>query len=450
MYFLYSLLLTLGFIILLPRFALDALRKGKYVTGLGERLGNLAAIKTNGKSVVWLHCVSVGEAYAAQSLVRAIAKQFPNLAIVVSTTTVTGQKVARELFAQDAAVVFYFPIDWAWTVRRVLRTVQPAAIFVMETELWPHLFRQANKRGIPVAVLNGRISEKSFGRYKMVKPFIRRVLNDLALAAMQSERDAARIRELGITEDRISVTGNLKFDSAAAPSNDRVTDEIRRRFNFKDGRPLIVAASTHDPEEQLMLEAFKAVRKTIPNARLLLAPRHPERFGEVAALVSHSDFSSARRSAPAQAQDTDADVVLLDSIGELRSVYPLVDVAFVGGSFVAHGGQNVIEPAAVGICTVTGPHTQNFAAVMKALLDEDALIQLLEAGEPAVELARVFTELMSDETRRHAIGLRAKSVCDRNRGATDRLLDLIANILSATQAASGKELRFSPVHAAAK
>jgi 3-deoxy-D-manno-octulosonic-acid transferase len=448
MYFIYSLLLTLGFIILLPRFALDALRSGKYVTGLRQRLGNLPAIDAKGKPVIWLHCVSVGEAQAAQSLVREISNRFPKLALVISTTTVTGQQVAGELFRDQAAAVFYFPIDWAWTIRRVLSKLQPAAILVMETELWPRMFREASKREIPVALLNGRISNKSFGRYKLVRPFIRRVLNDLTLAAMQTEQDAARIEQLGMVKNRISIAGNLKFDRPSTTSDFDLGAEIRDRFAFKHDRPLIVAASTHDPEERFVIDAFRSVRQAHSGARLLIAPRHPERFDEVASLLSNSGFSSVRRSAAPLTEDVRADVVLLDSIGELRSVYPLAHMAFVGGSIAPHGGHSLIEPGAQGVCTVTGPHTQNFAAVTQALLDQDALIQLRETDEPAAELARVFTELLSDEPRRRAIAQRAKAVCDRNRGATEHTIDLISHLLAVTPAESGKTLPFSPLHAA--
>lgn len=428
MYFVYSLLLTLGFIILLPRFAIDALRSGKYVTGLGQRLGNLPTIKSDGRPIVWLHCVSVGEAQAAQSLVRALRGRFPNLALVVSTTTVTGQQVATEIF-RDAAGVFYFPIDWRWTVRRVIRKLRPAAIVVMETELWPNLFRYAKKLEIPVAVLNGRISDKSFRRYQLVRPFIRRVLADLSLAAMQSEQDAERIQNLGLPADRTHTAGNLKFDSASVASNGELIDELRRQFGFTNDRPLIVAASTHEPEETICLSAFRELRQSQPAARLLVAPRHPDRFNDVADLLSNSGFAFARRSAAPSPEDLSADLVLLDSIGELRAVYPLATVAFVGGSIAAHGGHSVIEPAADGVCTITGPHMQNFAAVTKALRDQDALIELRLTGEPAAELAQVISEMLADERRRTAIGQRAKRVCDENRGATERTLDLISPIL---------------------
>jgi 3-deoxy-D-manno-octulosonic-acid transferase len=430
MYFLYSLLLTLGFVILLPRFALDALRNGKYVTGLGQRLGNIPPVKSEGRPTIWLHCVSVGEAQAAQSLVRRFKEAFPNSALVVSTTTVTGQQLARSIFSEHAATVFYFPIDWAWTVRRVLRKIDPKAIFIMETEFWPNLFRVARAKNTPVLLLNGRISDKSFRRYKRIRPFISRVLNNLTLAAMQSKQDANRIRELGMNGESIVTVGNLKFDGAGAAGDNEVTNQLRQRFSFSDGRPLFVAASTHSPEEEVILNAFCIIKEAHPNLRLLLAPRHPERFDHVASLLADSGFSVARRSASAHFDDENANIVLLDSIGELGAVFPFADIAFVGGSIATHGGHNVIEPAAHGVCTITGPHTANFAAITRAMLGEGALIQLRDAADPTTELAQVLHELLSDPQRRTEIGARARAVCESNRGATDRTLELISSILS--------------------
>lgn len=434
MYLLYSLLLTLGFVLLLPRFAVDALRNGKYVTGLRQRLGDIPHVHADGGPTIWLHCVSVGEAQAAQSFVRRLKETFPNHTLVVSTTTVTGQRLAQNIFREQAAAVFYFPIDWAWTVRRVLRRVNPAAILVMETELWPNLFRAARRRNTPIVLLNGRISDKSFGRYNRIRAFISRVLNDLTLATMQSDQDASRIRELGLSDDRIVAIGNLKFDSAGGDADEQVTNQIRARFAFTDGRPLFVAASTHDPEEAVILEAFRAVRESHPNLRLLLAPRRPERFAEVASLFAGSEFRYSQRSATAKNNDTDADIILLDSIGELGAVFPLATIAFVGGSIAPHGGHNVIEPAAHGICTITGPHTSNFAAITKAMLAERALVQLRDTPEPAIELAKAVTVMLNDSNRCAEIGERARAVCENNRGATTRTLELLSSILSRREA----------------
>src|SRR5215218_4959885 len=256
MYFLYSILLGIGVLALLPRFLLDAARHGKYAAGLGERAGSLPKLDAGGRPVVWLHCVSVGEAQAARPLARALLEEYPRHALVVSTTTLTGQRVAREVFKGQAERVFYFPFDWAWSVRRALRAVRPSAVLVMETELWPRFFRECRRRGVPVALVNGRVSEKSFGRYKLIRPFIRRVLSDLSLAAAQTEADAARLVALGLAPEKARVTGNVKFDieETAAPT---LTEELRRRFRIDQGRPLVVAASTHAPEERVVLEAFK-------------------------------------------------------------------------------------------------------------------------------------------------------------------------------------------------
>jgi len=428
MYLLYSLLLMVGFVAMLPWFAVDAFRTRKYITGLGQRLGNLPAIAADERPLLWLHCVSVGETVAARPLVRALLDNFPSYRLVISTTTVTGQRIAREAFANEAAAVFYFPIDWAWTVRRVLRTLRPAAVLIMETELWPHLLRECHGRAIPVALINGRISSTSFGRYQMIRSFIRGVLNDLSIALMQSEQDAARIRELGMPAERVQMAGNLKFDSAEA-----ATITLRERFGFDRSARLIVAASTHAPEEGVVIDAFKQIKKaqTGYRARLLIAPRHPERFAEVASLLRGSGLSWSRRSAAAQAEDKSCEVVLLDTIGELRAVYPLADVAFVGGSIAPHGGHNVLEPGARGVCIITGAHTHNFAAVTKAMLDENAIIQLPPVSVPAApnELAGALSAILSNDSLRRDIGLRALAVCERNRGATERTLHMIESLL---------------------
>lgn len=439
MYFFYSLLLTLGFIAMLPRFAIDAMRSGKYVTGLRQRLGQLPTIDRTGKQVIWLHCVSVGETQAAQSLVRALRTEFPSHRLVVSTTTVTGQQVARKIFADDAALVFYFPIDLAWVVRRVLRILQPSAVLIMETELWPRLLRECRARAVPVALLNGRISETSFRRYQLIRPFMRRMLNDLTIALMQSEKDAARICELGLPKERIALPGNLKFDSAETAIDDRVTAELGKRFGFDETRPLIVAASTHAPEERIAVEALKQINSDPSGrTRLLIAPRHPERFGKVASLLEDSGLTWSRRSGERGERDTGCDVVLLDTVGELRAVYPLAQIVFVGGSIAPFGGHNMLEPAANGACVITGPHTENFAAITKALLDEGALIQLPEvsASETPTQLASVINELISDKARRGEMGLRAREVCRQNAGATQRTMKMLSPILTQTATAA--------------
>lgn len=451
MYLLYSLLLTLGFIVLLPRFAIDALRSGKYVKGLPQRLGNLPPINPNGKPLIWLHCVSVGETQAARSLVRALLTEFPAYSLVVSTTTITGQEVARKLFASEAAAVFYFPIDWAWTVRRVMRAVNPSVLLIMETELWPRLLHECRERAIPVALINGRISDNSFRRYQLIRPFIRRVLNDLTIALMQSEDDADRVRRLGLASDRIKLPGNLKFDSADTAVDESLTAALRERFGFDGRRPLLVAASTHAPEERMVVEAVKQLGKSPgPSPRLLIAPRHPERFAEVARILRESGLTWTRRASEPGSEDAKCDAVLLDTIGELRSAYPLAEIVFVGGSIAPHGGHNVLEPAAHGRCVVTGANMQNFAAITGEMVTDGALIQLpdLSPDDIPAHLAFVLRELLSDEPRRREIGRRAQQTCRRNAGAAQRTLRVLAAILSKPSTLD-RSLPFSTLHVTA-
>src|SRR2546423_9339502 len=322
MYLLYCLLLTLDLVILLPRFAVDALRAGKYVTGLRERLGRVAIDNDRDRPLIWLHCVSVGETEAAKPLVKALGEHFPLHRLAVSTTTVTGQQVAQQAF-KDAATIFYFPLDLNWIVRRVLGTLRPSAVLIMETELWPHLLRECHRQSIPVALLNGRISQNSFRRYQWIRSFMRSVLGNISVAIMQSEADAERIRELGMPADRLLTHGNIKFDGAELSEADAsLADSFRDRFAFSSDQHIIVAASTHDPEETIVIEAFRGLRdsKNANLIRLIIAPRHPERFAEIAKQLEASGLKWSRRSALESDADRLANVILLDSIGELRAV----------------------------------------------------------------------------------------------------------------------------------
>lgn len=436
MYFVYSLLLSLGFLILLPRFLCDALRHGKYVAGFGERLGALTPLKAKG-GVVWLHCVSVGESQAARPLVEELRRRFPAYSIVVSTTTLTGQKLARELFKNEAAKVFYFPFDWSWTVSRSLDVIRPSVVLIMETEIWPGFMRECARREIPVAIVNGRLSHQSFRRYQWIKGFLKKVLGDLTLAAMQTEKDAERIRALGLAPDRVFVSGNLKFDAGNIADAGLLADEFRARFQLTEATQLIVAASTHAPEERLILEAFKPAKSaTSKKPRLLLAPRHPERFAEVATLLERSNLSWARRSSPADAGDAMCDVILLDTIGELAGIYSLAYLVFIGGSIAKSGGHNILEPAASGAAIITGAHTHNFEAIVRAFVRQNAIVQLTSGStvEAERELAELFVQLLSDKQTVEELGQRARQLVKQNRGATERTLDLLETILRTARA----------------
>ena len=432
MYFVYSLVLTLGFLILAPRFLFDALRHGKYVAGFRERLGLLSPIQPNGQPVIWLHCVSVGETQAARPLVGGIRERFPDHLLAVSTITSTGQNLAREVFKNQDAKVFYFPFDWPWTVRRALRIVKPSAVLIMETELWPVFLRECRAQQIPVAIVNGRLSEQSFRRYRFIKGFISRVLQCLELAIMQTGADADRIRRLGLDANKISISGNLKFDAGTMPVTETLTEELQLRFNV-DGSPLILAASTHGPEERIILEAFQQIRsESATRLRLMIAPRHPERFAEVARLIRTSGLQWTSRTAPPAPGDGQCDVILLDTIGELRAVYALASIVLVGGSIAKTGGHNILEPAAVGACIVTGAHTHNFEVIVDTFAKAGAIIQLppMSEEEARIELGNVFRELLASPQRQQELGRRARSLVERNRGATDHTLRLLTPMLA--------------------
>jgi len=425
MYLGYSLLLSLGLIILIPHFLFQALAHGKYIAGLRQRLGSIPPV--NGKPVIWLHCVSVGETQAARPLAKRLKQQFPHHDLVVSTITLTGQTLARDVFRNQAASVFYFPFDWRWTVRRALKAVNPAVVLIMETELWPNFLRECKTRRIPVALVNGRISRQSYRRYRLIKPFLRRVLSSLSIAVMQSETDARRLEDLGMAKDKLFNAGNLKFDAELAGELTSKTEELRARFACDKSVPLILAASTHAPEEEIILESIQKLRQKQP-VRLMLAPRHPERFNEVASLLQKSGLTWTRRTNAPSPNDANATVVLLDTIGELPATYELADIVFVGGSIVDKGGHNVLEPAAAGATVVTGAHTHNFHAIVDLMNEAGALVQLpaLEGAVASDELAYVFEKLLSDPAEREELGRRAKQLITANRGAADRTIKLLA------------------------
>ena len=437
MYLGYSLLLSLGLLVLIPHFLFKALAHGKYIDGLRQRFGSVPP--TNGRQVIWLHCVSVGETQAARPLVQQLKQKFPHHALVVSTITLTGQKLAHDVFRKQADSVFYFPFDWRWSVRRTLNRINPAAVLIMETELWPNFLRECKAREIPVALVNGRISKQSFRRYSLITFFLKSVLSSLSIAVMQSETDAQRLESLGMPAEKLFTAGNLKFDAEAGRDLAETTGEIRDRFGLQTEPPLILAASTHAPEEQIILESFKQLQAKQP-ARLMIAPRHPERFNEVASLIQNSGLTYSRRMNPIEPSDREAAVILLDTIGELPATYSLATVVFVGGSIVDRGGHNVLEPAAAGSAVITGAHTHNFHAIVDLMEDAGAIIQLPPAqGNDAMqEFTRAVEKLLADRSGREELGRRAKQLVEKNQGAAERTMKLIAPLFSGNQQQSSR------------
>jgi 3-deoxy-D-manno-octulosonic-acid transferase len=447
-YFVYSFLIGAAALLLLPYWLIKGLRDGKYLSNLRERLGlslgALDRLPADHKGAIWIHAVSVGELLSSIALAKRLKEAYPYRPLVVSTTTITGQSLARERL-QFADAVFYFPLDWAFSVRRVLRAVRPAIVVVLETEIWPNFLREAKRQNVPVLFVSGRISDQSFARYErylakfgfFLRPFLRSALGKASAFLMQSEKDAERIRALGAPPEHVSVSGNLKYDMElpdATPLSSWLEAEARRQ-----GRsPIVVAGSVVATEEPLALIAFGVVQGEHPNALLVLAPRKPERFEAAAEFIQESRRKFIRRSqlalanhAPGAAASTngtisrDITVILLDSIGELASLYRLADGAFVGGSLVPSGGHNILEPAAFGKIPVFGPSMENFSEIASRFVAADAAIQVESPEDAGV----AWIELLRNPERRRKMGENAKRLIDGSRGATDRVLAEISKFL---------------------
>lgn len=428
MFRIYSFLLAIGFLVFLPVFFL---RREKYLSGLKERLGDVPTTDSAKGEVIWLHCVSVGEVNAAEPLIDGLIRSHSGKQIVVSTTTRTGQERARKLFAGRVETVFYFPFDFVFCIRKALDRIKPSTVLLMETEIWFNFIREASLSGARVAIVNGRLSERSRSRYEYIQGFLLYLFPYIDLAVMQSDEDASRMIGLGMDESKVMVGGNLKFDRRSGSTDRTLADSLARRFGFGDGRQVILATSTHEPEEKILMESFERLRGSSPDARLVIAPRHPERFREVVGLANSSGHRFAVRSEPPTDVDRDAELIVIDSIGELESVYPHADVVFVGGSLIPHGGQNVLEPAAASRAIVTGPSTHNFSAAIDGLESRGAIVRLHSAMPDAYPsmLAEKFSELLKDDRRRAEMGDAALALVSENSGATARTIELLKPVL---------------------
>jgi 3-deoxy-D-manno-octulosonic-acid transferase len=420
MHFLYSLLLAFAALLSLPWWAFEMLRLEKYRAGLKERLGSVPArLNTAKPGSIWVHAVSVGEVLAVSRLIAELKTTEPDTPIFISTTTVTGQRLARERFGETHC--FFMPLDFGFAVQAYLRALKPRLLILAETEFWPNLLHLARKRGTVVAIVNARISDRSFPRYRRFSWFFRRVLSNVDLFLAQTAQDAERLRAIGAPTERVRVSGNLKFDiRLSAPS--QIVQQLRSAI-AKDS-PVIVCGSTAEGEEGPVLEAFKQVQQKFPSAVLILAPRHPERFDKVANFISSLDIAFARRSSWAAACPISGGVFLLDSVGELASVYALADIAFVGGSLVPTGGHNILEPAQYGAAIVVGPHTFNFREIVSIFQSGGALLIADAHGLPGTLL-----ELLQNDAERNRLGGRAKELFAQHAGATLRTLQALRPLL---------------------
>jgi 3-deoxy-D-manno-octulosonic-acid transferase len=424
---LYTIAVVLLAMALAPWFLYQAIRYRKYIGSLRQRLGHLpVSFNLDGDASIWIHAVSVGEALTARALVADLRERYPALRIFLSTTTLTGQQIARTRI-QGVDGVFFFPFDLPLFVNRTLRLVRPRLFIMMETEIWPNLLRRCRRQGVKTMLVNGRISARSYPRYRLARGFFRHVLADIDRLCMQSDESARRIIDIGADPARVMVTGSLKFDSLETPAMaaGRGATRVLRYFRISAGRPVFIAASTFKGEERAVLDAFISIRRTYPTALTVIAPRKPERFAEAEALARAEGLRVVRRTALAVDSEPRADVVILDTIGELAHLFQVATVVFVGGSLVTQGGHNILEPAVHGKPIVFGPHMENFAEISATFLQNQGAIQVADAAGLTDAVARLF----GDPVERARLGAAARALVEANRGARVRTLDAIAELL---------------------
>ncbi|QDT42035.1 3-deoxy-D-manno-octulosonic acid transferase [Gimesia alba] len=396
----------------------------KFLGSLPERDGN--------QPCFWFHAVSVGEVLQLPPLFEELASQDPDVEFVITTTTHTGYAVAREKFPQHC--VCYYPLDFSWAVSRALQRIQPTAVFLVEMELWPNFVLAADRLKIPVSIINGRLSENSLRGYQKIRALVRPLLNRLHLIAVQTETYADRFSDLKGNSEGIHVTGSIKFDGIQIERDDPLTNELRNAFQLKASETILLAGSTQSPEERIALDVYLEARKQFPQLRLILVPRHQERFEEVAGLVKRYGLPLIRRShqsrddvgavLPFSTNDKPA-ICLLDTLGELKACWGLAEFAFVGGSLTKRGGQNMIEPAGFGAAVMFGPNTWNFKDVVDALIQHQAATVVQNQGE----LLDILTAWLEDPVSARSQGERAQAFVLNQRGATSRTVELIVPLV---------------------
>ena len=428
MQLLYNILFPVFFLLSAPYYFWKLLRRGNWREGFGQRFGGYGELKQrlSGKKVLWLHAVSVGEANLSVQLIEKLRASLEGWTFVVSTTTTTGMgELARKLPPDVHRV--YYPVDWLPFVRRAFRALNPAAIVLVEAEIWPNLFWQARSAGVPMHLVNARLSEKSYRGYRRFGFLFRPLFGALQTAGVHNEADAKRLAELGTESKAIAVTGNMKFDGAFEADADAVdAHALLRKLGVADNAPVLVAGSTFDGEEILLAELLPKWRETFPDLFLVLVPRHFERAGAVLDQLKSTKLKVARRTAMETAPEN-PDVLLVDSTGELKSFFAVATVVFMGKSLTAQGGQNPIEPAAAARAIVFGPFMQNFRAVVGELLAAKGAVQVADE----TELTAKISVLLEDLEQREALGAAALGVVLANKGASQRTADWLGQTLRA-------------------
>jgi len=448
-YLSYSLLMGLAAILLTPYWLIQGIRHGKYLSNLKERFGlsfpALEKLPEKRNAAIWLHAVSVGEVLAGLTLAKRLKETFAERPLIISTTTITGQELAKERMAFADAII-YFPLDWGFCVRRAFAAVQPALVVVLETEIWPNFLREASRRSVPVIFVGGRISDRSFSRSQAwlslagfyLRPLLKDALSRAAAFWMQSEKDAERVKALGAPAEKVKIGGNLKYDSEL-PKSTPLAEWLESELDRSGRRPLIVAGSVVATEEPLALIAFGVTQGEHRRALMVLAPRKPERFDAAAAFITESQRKYLRRSSLAVPSPSgqmsggsetqipeDVTVLLLDSIGELASLYRLADGVFVGGSLVDSGGHNILEPAAFGKVSVFGESMENFAEIAHRFVTAGAALQVASPEDAGVS----WIELLREPERNKRMGDIARRLVEESRGTTERAIEAIRTLLA--------------------
>lgn len=421
-WFFYNILFAIGYTLMLPRFFFRMWRRGGYARDFAQRLGwyrsGVRSLLAGGGRV-WVHAVSVGEVYVALKLMEEWRRRRPGARFVLSTNTATGYAIARATVRAPDAFI-YVPVDFPLVVRRAISLIRPTALVLVELELWPNLVRLARGRGIPVVLVNGRISDQSFGGYSKLHVFSRRLLPMLDLLCAQSDTDAARFIALGAPADRVHVLGSAKYDlTQVDPGEEAAARVILARAGIGPSRQIVLGGSTWTGEEAVLLDAYLGLKRDFPSLALVLAPRHVERSEAVLAEVSARGLTAVRRTRPDGAANPD--VLLLDTTGELRNFYACADAIFIGRSLTRHGGQNIIEPALRGKPIIVGPNMENFRTVVQEFRRAEALIEVRDAHD----LAGALRGLLADARKRGEVGARASRLVRERAGTLERSLDLI-------------------------
>lgn len=416
MYFIYTTVLYILLPFVMLRLVWLSKKNPAYRQRWLERFGYVPALEP-GKRVIWIHAVSVGEIHASKPLVEHIREHFPDCQILITTVTPTGAATAKQIYA-GTIQHRYFPYDLPFAVARFLRTVRPHTLLILETEIWPNLYRQCRKSQVPVLLLNARLSERSLKGYKLVKTLTRSTLQDTTIIATQSVLDAERFMQAGAPADKVVVMGNLKFDINIAPSVIEQAEVIRRKFTVN--RLIWIAASTHQGEELIVLDALARIIRAAPDSLLIMVPRHPERFRYVYDLCVKRGFNTACYS-NLDAYDPAAQVFVLDVLGQLPAYYAASDIAFVGGSLVPIGGHNLLEPACLGLPIICGNYLFNFSEISRLLANADALIKVADAEQLSLKVV----ELFADGNQRYNMGQRAKQVVLENQGSINKIGKLL-------------------------